>query len=120
MESATRWNRNATRVRRIMKSEDKREVNPAEQHPQERLEDVSAKQLERTFRSNVFAMFHLAKAALPYLGKGSRIINTTSVTAYRGSPHLVDYAATKGAIVGFTRSLALQLAERGILVNAVA
>jgi NAD(P)-dependent dehydrogenase (short-subunit alcohol dehydrogenase family) len=94
--------------------------NAGEQHPQERLEDVSAEQLERTFRSNVFSMFHLTRAALPHLASGARIINTTSVTAYRGSPHLVDYAASKGAIVAFTRSLALQLADRGILVNAVA
>jgi NAD(P)-dependent dehydrogenase (short-subunit alcohol dehydrogenase family) len=94
--------------------------NAGEQHPQERLEDVSAEQLEHTFRCNVFSMFHLTRAALPHLKPGARIINTTSVTAYRGSPHLLDYAATKGAIVAFTRSLALQLASRGILVNAVA
>lgn len=94
--------------------------NAAEQHPQERVEDISAEQLERTFRTNIFAMFYLTKAALKHLGEGSAIVNTTSVTAYRGSPALVDYASTKGAIVGFTRSLALQLADRKIRVNAVA
>jgi NAD(P)-dependent dehydrogenase (short-subunit alcohol dehydrogenase family) len=94
--------------------------NAAEQHAQTRLEDIEAEQLERTFRSNVFAMFYLSKAALPHLKNGARIINTASVTAYRGSPHLLDYAASKGAIVAFTRSLAKQLVERGILVNAVA
>ena len=94
--------------------------NAAEQHPQKSILDISAEQLERTFRTNVFAMFHLVKAALPHLQAGARIINTTSVTAYAGSPGLLDYAASKGAIVAFTRSLALALADRGILVNAVA
>ena len=74
----------------------------------------------RTFQTNLFACFYLSKAALPHLPRGGSIINTTSVTAYRGSPALVDYAATKGAIVAFTRSLAMQLVERGIRVNAVA
>lgn len=96
--------------------------NAAEQHPQEKLEAISAKQLEQTFRTNVFAMFYLAKAALPHLkkSKGASIINTTSVTAYRGSPGLLDYSATKGAVVSFTRSLSQNLAEDGIRVNAVA
>jgi NAD(P)-dependent dehydrogenase (short-subunit alcohol dehydrogenase family) len=94
--------------------------NAAEQHPQERLEDISAEQLEKTFRTNIFGYFFLTKAALKHLKEGAAIINTTSVTAYRGSAHLVDYSATKGAIVAFTRSLALQLAERGIRVNGVA
>jgi NAD(P)-dependent dehydrogenase (short-subunit alcohol dehydrogenase family) len=94
--------------------------NAAEQHPQEKIEDISAAQLEKTFRTNVFSMFHMVKAALPHLPPGSRIINTTSVTAYRGSSHLLDYSATKGAIVAFTRSLSQQLVKRGINVNAVA
>jgi NAD(P)-dependent dehydrogenase (short-subunit alcohol dehydrogenase family) len=76
--------------------------------------------LERTFRTNIFSMFYLTSAALPHLEKGGTVINTTSVTAYRGSPTLLDYAATKGAIVAFTRSLAGNLAERGVRVNAVA
>jgi NAD(P)-dependent dehydrogenase (short-subunit alcohol dehydrogenase family) len=94
--------------------------NAAEQHPQERLEDITAEQLERTFRTNIFGYFYMAKAALPHLSEGSTIINTTSVTAYRGSAHLIDYSATKGAIVAFTRSLSQALAERDIRVNAVA
>jgi NAD(P)-dependent dehydrogenase (short-subunit alcohol dehydrogenase family) len=94
--------------------------NAAVQWEQESLEDISAEQLERTFRTNIFAYFHMAKAALPHLSRGDSIINTTSVTAYRGSPHLIDYSATKGAIVTFTRSLALNLAEKGIRVNGVA
>jgi NAD(P)-dependent dehydrogenase (short-subunit alcohol dehydrogenase family) len=94
--------------------------NAAEQHPQDRLEDITAAQLERTFRTNIFGMFHLTKACLPHLPDGAAIVNTTSVTAYRGSPHLMDYAATKGAIVAFTRSLAGNLKERRIRVNAVA
>jgi NAD(P)-dependent dehydrogenase (short-subunit alcohol dehydrogenase family) len=94
--------------------------NAAEQHPQDSIADITATQLERTFRTNIFAMFYLTKAALPHLGKGASIINTTSVTAYKGSPQLLDYASTKGAIVSFTRSLALSLVEYGIRVNAVA
>ncbi len=94
--------------------------NAAEQHERESIRDISSEQLERTFRTNVFAMFYLTKAALPHLEKGSSIINSTSVTAYRGSPELIDYASTKGAIVSFTRSLAKSLVEQGIRVNAVA
>ncbi|HVM18428.1 MAG TPA: SDR family oxidoreductase [Egibacteraceae bacterium] len=94
--------------------------NAAEQHPQESLTDISAEQLESTFRTNVFGMFHLTKAALPHLQPGSTIINTTSVTAYKGNPMLIDYSATKGAIVAFTRALSMSLAEKGIRVNAVA
>jgi NAD(P)-dependent dehydrogenase (short-subunit alcohol dehydrogenase family) len=94
--------------------------NAAVQYPQQRLEDITADQLERTFATNIFAHFYLTKAALPHLTKGSSIINTTSVTAYRGSAHLIDYSATKGAIVAFTRSLSAALAEKGIRVNAVA
>jgi NAD(P)-dependent dehydrogenase (short-subunit alcohol dehydrogenase family) len=94
--------------------------NAGEQHVQEEFEDITDAQLERTFRTNIFSQFFLTRAALPYLGEGSAIINTTSVSAYQGSPSLVDYSATKGAIVSFTRSLAKSLAERGIRVNAVA
>jgi NAD(P)-dependent dehydrogenase (short-subunit alcohol dehydrogenase family) len=94
--------------------------NAAEQHPQESLDRITDEQLERTFRTNIFAYFYLTRATLPYLKKGAAIINTTSVTAYRGSAQLLDYSATKGAIVAFTRSLALSLADQGIRVNAVA
>lgn len=96
--------------------------NAAEQHPQKSLLEIEESQLVATFRTNVFALFFLTKAALPHLrkGDGSTIINTASVTAYRGSPALLDYSATKGAIVSFTRSLSQQLAEEGIRVNAVA
>ena len=94
--------------------------NAAEQHPQESIEDISAEQLERTFRTNIFSMFFLTKAALPHLKEGSAIINTTSVTAYQGSPELLDYSSTKGAIVAFTRSLSKSLVEKGIRVNGVA
>lgn len=94
--------------------------NAAEQHEQARPEDISTEQMERTFRTNVFGYFHMTNAALRYLREGAAIVNTTSVTAYRGSHHLVDYAATRGAVVSLTRSLAKSLAERGIRVNAVA
>ncbi len=94
--------------------------NAGEQHERQRLEDISREQLERTFRTNIFSMFYLTKAALKHMGDGGAVVNSTSVTAYRGSAHLVDYASTKGAIVAFTRSLSTQLAERGIRVNAVA
>ena len=94
--------------------------NAAEQHPQKSLEKITAKQLARTFRTNIFSFFFLTKAALPHLKKGSAIINTTSVTAYRGSASLIDYSSTKGAIVSFTRSLAHAVVKRGIRVNAVA
>jgi NAD(P)-dependent dehydrogenase (short-subunit alcohol dehydrogenase family) len=94
--------------------------NAAEQHPQESLLDITPEQLERTFRTNIFAYFYMAREALKYMRPGAAIINTSSVTAYRGSSHLVDYASTKAAIVGFTRSLALTLAEKGIRVNGVA
>src|SRR6476646_4250652 len=94
--------------------------NAAEQHPQESIENISAEQLERTFRTNIFSMFFLTKAALPNLKEGSAIINTTSVTAYKGNPQLLDYSSTKGAIVAFTRSLSQSLVEKGIRVNGVA
>ncbi|MBE9171230.1 SDR family oxidoreductase [Pleurocapsales cyanobacterium LEGE 06147] len=94
--------------------------NAAEQHPQESIEKISAEQLEKTFRTNIFSMFYLTKAALPHLHEGSAIINTTSVTAYKGNPMLLDYSATKGAIVAFTRALSQSLVEKGIRVNGVA
>lgn len=94
--------------------------NAAEQHPQDSLENITAAQLERTFRTNVFGMFYLTKTALPHLSTGSTIINTTSVTAYTGNGWLLDYSATKGAIVSFTRSLSQSLMKRQIRVNGVA
>lgn len=94
--------------------------NAAEQHEQEEFVKISEKQLERTFRTNIFSYFFLTQAALPHLKKGSAIINSTSVTAYRGSSHLIDYASTKGAIVAFTRSLSKNLVEKEIRVNGVA
>jgi NAD(P)-dependent dehydrogenase (short-subunit alcohol dehydrogenase family) len=96
--------------------------NAAEQHPQEEFDNITEKQLVATFRTNIFSMFFLTKAALPYLRKreGATVINTTSVTAYRGHDTLVDYASTKGAIVSFTRSLSQLLAKDDIRVNAVA
>lgn len=84
------------------------------------LVDIETDQMEKTFATNVFSCFWLTREALKYLGKGAAIINTASVTAYRGSRHLIDYASTKGAIVSFTRSLASNLVEKGIRVNAVA
>jgi NAD(P)-dependent dehydrogenase (short-subunit alcohol dehydrogenase family) len=94
--------------------------NAAEQHPQESITRITERQLERTFRTNIFAMFFLTKAVMPHFRKGGAIINCASVTAYQGSPELLDYSATKGAIVAFTRSLSQALAEKKIRVNAVA
>jgi NAD(P)-dependent dehydrogenase (short-subunit alcohol dehydrogenase family) len=94
--------------------------NAGEQHPVEDIEDVSGAQLERTFRTNVFGPFHLIKAALPHLSAGSSILNNASIVAYRGHEQLLDYAATKGALVSLTRSLSANLAKRGIRVNGVA
>lgn len=94
--------------------------NAATQSPQKSLEDISTEQLYETFETNIFSMFWLTKYALPHLKKGASIINTTSVTAYRGSKELLDYSSTKGAIVSFTRSLSASLVEKGIRVNAVA
>jgi NAD(P)-dependent dehydrogenase (short-subunit alcohol dehydrogenase family) len=94
--------------------------NAAEQHPQNSLLNITSQQLEKTFRTNVFGYFYLTKAALPYLKEGSSIINTSSITAYEGHEQLLDYSATKGAVVTFTRSLAKSLVQKGIRVNGVA
>jgi NAD(P)-dependent dehydrogenase (short-subunit alcohol dehydrogenase family) len=92
----------------------------AEQHPQESLEQITSEQIERTFRTSIFSYFYMMKAALSPLRDGSAVINTTSMTAYRGSPHLLDYSATKGAIVAVTCSVARALVGRGIHANGVA
>ncbi|QSS98560.1 SDR family oxidoreductase [Pontibacillus sp. ALD_SL1] len=94
--------------------------NAAEQHPKDAIEDISVEQLESTFKTNIFSMFHMVKAALPHLKQGSAIINTASINPYTGNAELVDYTATKGAVVAFTRSMAQQLVNRGIRVNGVA
>ncbi len=94
--------------------------NAAEQHPQDSIEKITEKQLERTFRTNIFSFFYMVKAAMKHLEKGAAIINTTSVTAYKGSAHLLDYSSTKGAITAFTRSLSQALAHKKIRVNGVA
>ena len=94
--------------------------NAGEQHPQNSLLDVTTAQLERTFRTNIFSYFFLTKAALPHLKSGCVIINTTSITAYEGHDQLIDYSATKGAVVSFTRSLSESLCKLGIRVNGVA
>ena len=94
--------------------------NAAEQHPKDEIEEITPDQIERTFRTNIYGYFYMTQAAMRHLKKGAAIINTTSVTAYRGSAHLLDYSATKGAIVAFTRSLAQKLAGEGIRVNGVA
>jgi NAD(P)-dependent dehydrogenase (short-subunit alcohol dehydrogenase family) len=96
-------------------------VNHAgEQHPRDKFEDITAHQLQRTFLTNVYSMFFITQAALEHMDEGATIVNTTSVTAYEGNPTLIDYSATNGAIVSFTRALSNQLAGRGIRVNAVA
>ncbi|RBW69516.1 SDR family oxidoreductase [Bacillus taeanensis] len=94
--------------------------NAAEQHPQYGIEFITSTQLENTFRTNIFSMFYLTKAALKHLKQGSTIINTTSITAYLGHDQLIDYSATKGAITTFTRSLSQSLVQKGIRVNGVA
>lgn len=94
--------------------------NAGEQHVNQDLEELSNDQLKRTFETNVFAQFYLTRAALKHLKEGATIINTTSITAFRGSDTMLDYAATKGAVLSFTRSLAMNLADRQIRVNAVA
>ena len=94
--------------------------NAGEQHPDEDIRDITEDQLKRTFQTNIFSMFFLVQAAEPHLEKGSAIINCTSVTMYKGSPQLLDYSATKGAITAFTPSLSKNLVKKGIRVNAVA
>jgi len=94
--------------------------NAGEQHYDQEIRDITEEQLKRTFQTNIFGMFFLTQAALPHLKKGSTIINCTSETTYKGSPGLLDYSSTKGAILGFTRSLAKNLIEKGIRVNGVA
>ncbi|GAA0735144.1 SDR family oxidoreductase [Clostridium oceanicum] len=94
--------------------------NAAVQYVQNGIENITADQLQKTFATNIFSMFYLVKAALPHLKEGASIINTTSVTAYKGNELLLDYSSTKGAIVAFTRSLSLSLAPKNIRVNAVA
>lgn len=94
--------------------------NGGVQFPQDHFEDIAPEQIKETFETNIFGMMFLSQVAVPHLKEGDAIINTTSVTAYRGSAHLIDYSATKGAIVAFTRSLATTLMSKGIRVNAVA
>ena len=94
--------------------------NAAEQHALKDFTEISGEQIEKTFRTNIFGYFFMAREALKHMKAGAAIVNTTSVTAYQGNPMLVDYSSTKGAIVAFTRSLAQQLAEKKIRVNAVA
>ena len=94
--------------------------NAAEQHETEDFREIDSRQIERTFRTNVFSFFFMTKHALRHMKKGASIINTTSITAYQGHKTLLDYSATKGAIVAFTRSLSEALIEEGIRVNAVA
>lgn len=94
--------------------------NAAVQYPQDSIAEISSKQLEETFKTNVFSQFYLVKAALKHLKEGANIINTASVTAYRGNPELIDYSSTKGAIVAFTRALSASLLKNGIRVNGVA
>lgn len=94
--------------------------NAGIQFPKDNLEEIKADQLRKTFETNIFSDFFITRAALEHLQKGDVIINTASVTAYRGSPHLIDYSSTKGAIVSFTRSLSQNLAKKKIRVNGVA
>jgi NAD(P)-dependent dehydrogenase (short-subunit alcohol dehydrogenase family) len=94
--------------------------NAGEQHPDKDITDITVEQLQRTFQTNIFSMFYMVQAARPHLGTGAAIVNCTSVTMYQGSPGLLDYSATKGAITAFTRSLSENLIEHGIRVNAVA
>jgi NAD(P)-dependent dehydrogenase (short-subunit alcohol dehydrogenase family) len=94
--------------------------NAGEQHPEKDFTNLDFENLEKTFRTNILAQFYLTKPAIPHLENGGSIVNNASVNAYRGSPQLVDYSSTKGAIIAFTRSLALSVVDKGIRVNAVA
>jgi len=94
--------------------------NAGEQHYDEDIQNITEEQLKRTFQTNIFGMFFLTQAAVPHLKEGSSIVNCTSETTYKGSPGLLDYSSTKGAILGFTRSLAKNLIKKGIRVNGVA
>ena len=94
--------------------------NAAVQFERDTLREITSEQLRLTFETNIFSMFYLTQALLPMMKSGASIINTASITAFRGSDHLIDYASTKGAIVAFTRSLATNLASKGIRVNGVA
>jgi NAD(P)-dependent dehydrogenase (short-subunit alcohol dehydrogenase family) len=94
--------------------------NAGEQHPEEDFTEIDFQNLEKTFRTNALSQFYITQPAIPHLQNGGSIVNNASVNAYRGSPKLVDYSATKGAIVAFTRSLALAVVDKGIRVNAVA
>lgn len=110
-------------VQKVMDTFSKIDVlvnNAAVQYPQNSIEDITNDQLEKTFKTNIFSMFYLSRAVLPHLKSGCCIINTSSITAYTGNETLIDYSATKGSIVSFTRSLALSLISRKIRVNSVA
>jgi len=110
-------------VRKVVKQYGRIDVlvnNAGQQFEKQELDDISPKQLVQTFSSNIFPYFWITQAALPFMRKGSSIVNTSSVTAYRGSDALIDYASTKGAIVSFTRSLSSNLVKKGIRVNGVA
>jgi NAD(P)-dependent dehydrogenase (short-subunit alcohol dehydrogenase family) len=110
-------------IKKVMNTFGKIDVlvnNAAEQHPQNSIEDITKEQLEKTFKTNIFSMFYMVRACLPHMKEGSVIINTSSVTAYKGHKTLIDYSSTKGAIATFTRSLSLSLSTRQIRVNAVA
>lgn len=94
--------------------------NAGEQHPDQDITDITEEQLRRTFQTNIFGMFFMTQAARPHLKRGAAVVNCTSVTSYKGSPELLDYSSTKGAITAFTRALAANLVGDGIRVNAVA
>jgi NAD(P)-dependent dehydrogenase (short-subunit alcohol dehydrogenase family) len=113
----------ADAVMRVMKDLGKIDVlvnNIGVQYPQNSIEDILAEQLVETFETNIFSYFYMIKACLPNLKEGASIINTASITAYKGDETLIDYSATKGAVVSMTRSLSMSLIKRGIRVNAVA